>query len=445
MADVFRQWASLDYGGWFLLRYVRGERFSLHLRDLNAAGSHYVLGILIAIALAIGDRSRRRIWVALAILIAPALGIAGSRAAAAGGLLVGGSLIPLMRRGRSLHIPRRHLALAVVAVGALAVGVTLLASHPGGQGTASNALWLRGQFLVTSGRMVASAPVFGVGIGHYHERSNEFMPAALRQVYPHENAHNYFAQQFAELGVIGGVLFVWLVAAVLRSGWGEVAPTHGGSAASVGLLAACGGYVLTCITGHPLLVPEAAIPFWGAFGALAGRAVRSESSSPASGTIPIRRWAIALIVAAACANVALHLRRYALTAAAPGERGFYDLETTEEGTPFVWMTRHGFFFVDRQPGTLTIPVRAPNFVEDSKPFHVAVEVGGRRVGTFEAVPGRWTTIEIPIRRAASGPFRRIDLRANRSWSPMQDRDVRVHDEPRSVMVGQTRWTPAGGR
>jgi O-antigen ligase len=445
MADVLGQWASADYGGWFLLRYVRGERFSLHLRDLNAAGSHYVLGMLVAVALAIGDRRRRAIWMALAILIAPALGIAGSRSAALGGLLVGGSVIPLMRREASRRIARRDLVLAAIAVMVLAVGAALLASRPGGQGTASNALWLRAQFLVTSTRMVASAPVFGVGIGHYHERSNEFMPAALRQVYPHENAHNYFAQQFAELGVLGGVLFMWLVAAGLWTAWREAGRSTSGSAASIGLLAGCGGYVLTCVTGHPLLVPETAMPFWGAFGVLAGAAVPSEPSPLGGNKIPIRRWAIAIVVAAACANVVLNLRRYGLTTAMPGERGFYDLQTTEDGTVFVWMTRHGMFYVGPQPGTVTIPVRAPNFLTDAEPFRVAVEVGGRRIGVFDAMPDRWTNIEIPVRRPASGPFRRIDLRANRSWSPMRDRGERVDDQPRSVMVGTTRWTPAGAR
>jgi hypothetical protein len=61
------------------------------------------------------------------------------------------------------------------------------------------------------------------------------------------------------------------------------------------------------------------------------------------------------------------------------------------------------------------------------------------------MPDRWTNIDIPVRRPAPGSFRRIDLRANRSWSPMQDRGDRVDDQPRSVMVGETRWTPAGGR
>ena len=449
IADVLRQWANVEYGGWFLLRYVRGERFSLHLADLNAAGSQYVLGALVAVALATLDRPRRALWTAAAILIAPALWISGSRSASVAGLLAGGGLIPFVRRDKAIRLSRTHGALLLVAVAVLVVAGAVVASQPAQQGTASNALRLRAQFFVTSARMFASAPLFGVGIGHYHERSNEFMPPALRQVYGYENAHNYFAQQFGELGAIGGALFVWFVIAVLHSAWRGIRNAAVVEPAAVGLLAGTGGYLLTCITGHPLLVPEAAMPFWGGFGALASLATSAPERLSGRGSgrtaFALRRVALAAAVVTACANVALQARRYALTTTPPGERGFYALETSDEGRMFVWMTRHGVFYVGPQPGTVTIPVRAPDFLKDTERFFVAVEVGGRRTGVYEALPDRWTTIEIPVRRPASTPFRRIDLRANRSWSPMRDRGWRVDDQPRSVMVGETRWTPAGAR
>jgi O-antigen ligase len=446
IADVIGQWADVEFGGWFLLRYVRGERFSLHLADLNAAGSHYVLGALIAAALAVLDRARRAIWILLAIAIVPALWIGGSRSASAGGLLVGGGLLWFLKGGGLSRVPagaRRAVLLAAVA--ALAIGAAAVAAQPAEQGTAAHALRLRVQFLVTSARMFASAPIFGVGIGHYHERSNEFMPAALREVYGYENAHNYFAQQFAELGIAGGVLFAWLVIGVLRPAWRAVREDPAGDAASIALLAGTAGYLLTCVTGHPILVPEAAIPFWGAFGALAATARPGEAAIAERPNGTPRRLAIAAAVLVAAANVAVHVRRYALTSEAPGERGFYTLETTEAGRMFVWMTRHGVFYVGPQPGTVSIPVRAPDFLDGTEPFVVAVDVAGRRAGVYEAHPDRWTTIEIPLRRRAAAPFRRVDLRANRSWSPMRDRGERTDDQPRSVMVGETRWTPAGAR
>jgi O-antigen ligase len=460
IVDVLRQWSGYgEFGAWFLLRYVQGERFSLHLQDLNAAGSQYLLGGLVAISLALVDRARRTLWIALATLIAPSLWISGSRSASLGALVVGCSVIPLARRAGRIRIAPAHVVLTLALLAAVAVGGGVLASAPAEQGTASNALRLRSQFLVTSARMFASAPVFGVGIGHYHERSNQFMPASLREVYRHENAHNYFAQQFAELGILGGLLFVWLVVVVVRAGWQAVRDTAGADAATLGLLAGTSGYLLTCVTGHPLLVPEAAVPFWGAFGVLAGASEirRSGDSTGRSGDSTGRsgdqeestgrsgdqegkgrtlRWIVIAVVVAALANVALQARRAALTRERPGERGFYALEKTSDGIPFVWMTRRGVFYENPQPGTLIVPLQAPSAADT--PFKVAVEVGGRRTGVYEVAPGRWTLVEIPVRDRAASPFRRIDLRADRTW-------LGEDGEPRSVMVGTTRLIPAGGR
>ncbi len=452
IGDVLRQWAGYgEFGAWFLLRYVQGERFSLHLQDLNAAGSQYVLGGLVAISLALVDRPRRMLWIALAILIAPALWISGSRSASLGALLVGCSLIPLARRRVPISIAPAHVAVIVALLAAVAVGGVVLASAPAQEGTASNALRLRSQFLITSARMFASAPVFGVGIGHYHERSNEFMPASLREVYRHENAHNYFAQQFAELGLVGGLLFVSLVAAVIHAGWRSVR-SAGAGAATLGLLAGTSGYLLTCVTGHPLLVPEAALPFWGAFGVLAGaseiwrsggstgRSGDQEDSTGSSGDQEGKRrtlrWIAVAVVLASLANVALQARRAALTKERPGERGFYALEKTNDGDPFVWMTQHGVFYENPQPGTLMVRLQAPSAADS--PFRVAVEVGGRRAGVYEVAAGRWTTIEVPIRERATSLFRRIDLRADRVW-------LGEDGQARSVMVGTTRFIAAGGR
>ena len=126
--------------------------------------------------------------------------------------------------------------------------------------------------------MFASAPVFGVGIGRHFDRSAEFMPADLRAIYGNENAHNYFAQQFAELGVVGGTLFLWFVCALLIAGW-RSARARPADAMLAGLLAAAGAYLLTSVTGHPLLVPEAAFPFWVAAGALTGVVEHAEQRS----------------------------------------------------------------------------------------------------------------------------------------------------------------------
>jgi O-antigen ligase len=461
-AAVLRDWARADYGGWFLWRYARGERFSLHLADLNAAGSLYALSGLSAAALATADLARRWIWLAAAVAMVPALWLTGSRSAALGAILIGVTVIPLARRRVGDGVTRAGAAAVAVLAMAAAGANVVAAGQSGEEGSARSALRMRSEFFVTSARMFASAPVFGVGVGHYHQRSAEFMPESLRAVYPFENAHNYFAQQFAELGLVGGALFLWLVIAGLRAGWKGLAARSESSGPLLALVAGCAGYLLTCVTGHPLLVPETALPFWAAFGVMAAFSASGTSSPGASGTSPpvasgfsrkelasdVRRTIVAtLVLILLVAGVALQAFRYTRVATPPTERGFHETHTTDEGVPVNWMTRHGVFYIGAQPGFLVVPVRTPDLPEPRpRPFVVDVALGGRLAGSYEIEPGRWNEIKLGLRTHARTSFRRVDLRANQSWTRRRDLGLREgDDEPRSVMVGDVRWEPAGSR
>lgn len=102
----------------------------------------------------------------------------------------------------------------VVMVGALAIGFDPRAVA--GRSLAQT-LESRTAFITTGLRMIASAPVFGVGIGRYFEMSGRFMPSSIYWFFFHENAHNNFLQIGGELGLVGVAAFLWLiVAAALR-------------------------------------------------------------------------------------------------------------------------------------------------------------------------------------------------------------------------------------
>ena len=431
MAEVAREWANTGYGTWHLMRYVQGERFTLHLSDLNAAGSHYVLAGLIALAFAMDGR-RRWLWVAAIVVMLPALWLTGSRSAAIGGIVVGALALLFSRPPsavwRGLRSRPAAIAIACAAVAVLAVGLVSSRGTAGERGSARMSLEYRNQFLVTSARMFASAPVFGVGVGQYLPRSAEFMPQQLHAVYPFENAHNYFAQQFAELGLVGGIAFAGLVVAGLRLGWRAVR-TGSADAAVKGLFAGTAGYLLTCATGHPLLVPEAALPFWAAFGALAGAADgpwRSRRRCPAI--------ALAAVLLLASVGIKADARR---VPSRPLDRGLHDQQVATDGTRFRWSTRHAVTWVAPGAGFLTIPVRAPDVLRRRRPFSVQIEVDGVVWKRTEVAADRWTRIGLSLRRHANGAVRRVDVRVNQVWTAKRDRGDpgNTDDRPMGIMVG----------
>ncbi|MGH9256106.1 MAG: O-antigen ligase family protein [Vicinamibacterales bacterium] len=432
LVDVVMQWSEVNYEGWFILRYVRGERFSLHLADLNAAGSLYVLAGTIAAAFVVLDPRRRGIAIVVLLVIVPALWLTGSRTslvAMGAGLLILG----MAQRGRLMTRPQ--LAAAGVLMSLLVIaGAATVDWQSDVPGSAARSASLRSQFMQTSGRMFASAPVFGVGIGRYFDRSAEFMPADVRALYGNENAHNYFAQQFAELGVVGGALFLWLAGALVATGW-SVVRTSGGDAAPVGVFAAVGAYLLTCLTGHPLLVPEATLPFWVAAGALTGRVDRGE-----------RRWTTARHMLAAvaglvlAAGVAREAVVYARATVAPPEYGFHGQETAADGSAFRWMTRHGVTYVSNDMGFVRLRLHAPD-LQMTRPLVIETAIAGVVVDRREIPLGRWVSYDIPSRRSPTAFFRRVDLRANQWWIQDVPLGTRQARRPITVMVAEIRWIP----
>ena len=437
MAEVVRQWGRNGYAAWFLMRYWNGERYSLHLADLNAAASLYVLGGLTGAALATFDRVQRRLWLPLTTVILPALWLAGSRTAAIAAALVGALTIPCRMRERRRHFTRPQFALATLVLTLATVATVVVAERSPDEPGAARSLRLRFDFSETTGRMFASAPVFGVGVGRYFDRSAEFMPEELRGIYGNENAHNYFAQQFAEVGLVGGLLFLWLVMPTMVRAWRHVRAAPAGDGALVGLFAGSAAYLITCVTGHPLLVPEAALPFWTAFGAL------SASTTLETGVAASRRVAAAVVGLCIAAVLGQAVVAYSRTTATPADRGFHGFETTEDGTRFRWMTRHAVTYVPATPGFVTLQLRASD-EPARRPLVVDIVIGGRVVERREISPGHWTTIDLGVRDTAQTPFRRIDLRANEEWTEEVQLGRRTARRPISAMVQDITWTPLTG-
>jgi hypothetical protein len=256
------------------------------------------------------------------------------------------------------------------------------------------------------------------------------MPDGLRELYGYENAHNYFAQQFAEGGMVGGLLFLWLTAAVVVCGWRAAhTATESGSLA---LFAGVVGYLSTCVTGHPLLVAEVALPVWIVAGAAA-----SPASAAARGYTVAARLAGAGIAAGLIVGAVSYAGP---STEPPTDYGFHE-PITDEGATFRWIVRHAVTYIPNEPGFLRLRVRAPQETRADRPLILHATVGGWTADRREVPSDRWVMYDIPVRPAGSDPFQRVDLRVNQWWQ----QEIRVGSRramrPIAAMVADIRWIP----
>jgi O-antigen ligase len=429
---IASEWAATGYATTFLARYPSGERFALHLADMNAAGSWYALAAVTAVAIAIFS-TRYRVQAAGALaIIGIAIWFTGSRSAYLA-VTVGALVLAL---GQQRWPMRRSQIAAVGGLLAVVLVAGAIASdwRTGEAGSTAMSARLRSQFLVTTARMFASAPMWGVGVGRYFDRSPEFMSDELKTLYGNENAHNYFTQQFAELGLVGGSLFLWLAGVLVLSGWKAIrerdVPEH------LGLYAGVVGYLTTCVTGHPLLVPETALPFWVIAGTAA--ATSASSVSRAEGVHVGLAAAAAILLAAGVGSAGV---AYARSPAEPPPGYGFHQPVTDEGATFRWMVRHATLYVPNDRGFLRLRARAPQETRADRPLVLETSLAGRVADRREVTTERWVTFDIPVRPAASGPFQRVDLRVNQWWQQEVRLGQRRAIRPIAMMVADVRWIP----
>ncbi len=436
---------------YLITRFFAGERFSILASDVNAAGSLLALGgAMLACYAAWADRRARWATVGL-LLMLPALWLTGSRAAVLSLALTGAAAawwrVRMTRNGGAM-VPRRvMLAAAVLLAGAvLYFAWTILQVNT--PGSAGRALGFRSQFTQTSVRMFLTAPWFGVGVGQYYGLSGLYMPESLREIYGLENAHNYFMQVATELGVLGVVAFAWLLAWPLRDGWRGLV-RQPWNRVQLAALAGAVAYLVTCTTGHPLLVPDMALPFWIvlAVAVLAARRpdvgcdevdASARRTSPALRRTPAMITGLLLLVLV----VSFPFRASAVmntATTAPVDMGFREPGVMPDGRPFRWIAPIATFHVPSGPGLLEIPLRAPG-IWTEVPFEMDVFVSGWFAQRVTLAPNQWRTVTLTFRESAPFHFRKITLRANQAWIP--GRAYQRHDDrPVSVFAGDYTFTP----
>jgi putative inorganic carbon (hco3(-)) transporter len=188
----------------------------------------------------------------------------GSWVALAVGLLVAAMMIDF-RYIWGLAAAALVAAVAVPGVGRRIVSIFSLS------GTAS----FRLRLWRLAGTIIGQHLVFGVGIGHFIDAFKvvSIQHPELATTFLIYGAHNSYLTLMAETGVIGGLAFVWLIAAMCKMGVfygarmdGDITAKLQNAALTVGIVA----FAFNALTSNSFQHPQAAVFFWVVAGLQAG-------------------------------------------------------------------------------------------------------------------------------------------------------------------------------
>ena len=364
-------------------------RYAATNHDVNAVGSYYVLLLGIAIGFAVSGGRAWAAWVIAAGLLLEGLVLTGSRAAlACAALLVFSITGRWLLRARS----RKARLIVAIAITSVVVGLLPLVASTG----AMTSLGMRGDFNRSSLLMISARPLLGVGIGRYFWLSRLTLPPSLAWVYGLENAHDYYLQMTAELGLVGLVGFGWLLAAALRT---PLASVLKGTADTATMACVSGAlaYLTTAFSGHPFLVAETAIPFWLVMGIVTNSTTRTAAPS---------RWPRDAAIAGGCALLLTAPFRAGAPAIHPraSDDGFRATATDESGRVFREAEPFASLFIGPSVTAVEIPMRSTG-----APMTVGLKVP-RESSTTALVGSDWTVVTIPLQGAdLLVPLQRINL------------------------------------
>jgi hypothetical protein len=412
-----------------MITLIAQFRVSVVHPDVNAAGSYFALMLCAAPGVT------RRHWVLLAIgpLLALGLWVSGSRAALLA-CVIAAIVVAVRESGVRMH---RGLAIA----GAVAVAVVLAAGvawYPEGRNeNLKAASAFRLQIAQAAMYAVADAPLFGIGGGRFYDESMRYVAASRHSETPlhvggNENAHNYFLQTAAELGVVGLSLFLIVLASAMGRTRHPTVDRRVRGAVVAGLLV----YLATCLVGHPLLVAGTAYPFWLLLGVAAG----ARGGVPASSTR--LRWATAATVTVLSGS--LPVRAIDAARSANLEHAGVGLsmwQRDEQGIRFRWAGGRSAIYVPADATAVRIPLRHGG--QGPARIDVRIFIAGREANRVRIEAGSdWTIVRLVIPHREEARFTDVDLLTTPADS-LQPLDIVPTDHSGALMIG--RIEPEGPR
>jgi len=375
--------------------FLQRLRFNTYFPDVNAAGSIFALFLVAAIWL---TWRRSRLWLPLAAALAIAVWLTGSRAAF-GGVLGGLGVLWLGE-----YRPRLKTVVATGLMAGLALAVVTASTRR--NASVAKASGFRVELMLAGFTLAAEHPMFGQGLNTFKAASNRVLPEEFKRRFAiaarGENAHNNYLQVLVELGIMGLIGFLALVAAPFRHiavGWpsGPLAPE------TVALLGGVTAFLLSALLGHPLLDDNIRAVFFLALGVTTGLTASSTSARRAAAT-----GFLAFVVLVVVASLPLRLDAQRRMEPLAGlVRGTSDVQSPLDGVSYRIAEPRSTWFLNGASGVVSVPLRAR---DDGVACLVDLAIDGSTAKRVNVTSAGWQATSLSL-EPPSRPrsWRRLDI------------------------------------
>ena len=402
-----------------------GLRISPQIPDYIAAGSYFALCWLVAMGIAIASRRSRLAWVVAGVPLILAIYLTGSRSVI-GAALVGLVVLGFIVMRQKTAAVRGVVSFAVVVFIVMVLSYSWMAGRDFAGEMARQSLIVRGELVRAGVHVIATRPLFGIGLDRFFLLVGEFASPELRALWQGRmNPHNDFLRFAAELGLVGLTLFIWILVGAGRRTWAALQGTR--DARLAGVAAGLVAFLVTSLVSNPLMLREVSYVFWIALGLAVGhsaslQAPREVAEDVRSGSAgrPRRvsrlRWSIALLLGGLLVfSVPFRARQELATVDLTRvSYGFFEWATEPDGTRLRWSGPRATFFVDGRAHLVEVPLSG--IVPLGVVQQVEVRVDGRLANRI-AVGREWQRLRTLLPPSQSTTPHRIDLRIFPSWVP----------------------------
>jgi hypothetical protein len=207
-------------------------------------------------------------------------------------------------------------------------------------------------------------------------------------------------------------------------------------------------FLLTCLSGHPLLIPEVAYAFWILLGLTVGLVQDlAPVTSPAGDG---KRWswrtvALGTVALILVVSIPVRARQMILEGSIgrPSE-GLSGWQTDRDGTPFRWMDERAQFSIPASARAIRLPLSLETSA-NAEPRAVEIYLDGQFVSRISLAGDSWHEFRCVVPPAPPGiHFRRIELRGYPDDATAEFADRSRMMTPPRIKVGKPTLTRPRG-